>query len=114
MKRLTKEHGLPQPELREEGDFFVVRFYGPGDDILDLVPSIPEERQTDLRKLGLNDRQIEALRLMVNEKQSFSNKEYRQKFNVSNQTFVRDMKALSKLEFVTAEGVGRSLKFKTK
>ena len=114
MKRLTKEHGLPEPELREGGDFFVVRFYGPGDNILDLVPSIPKERQTDLRELGLNDRQIEALRLMVNEKNSFSNKEYRQKFNVSNQTFVRDMKALSKLEFITAEGVGRSLRFRSK
>jgi predicted HTH transcriptional regulator len=114
MKRLTKEHGLSEPELREEGDFFVVRFYGPEDKILDLVPSIPKERQTDLRALGLNDRQIEALRLMLNEQNSFSNKEYRQKFNVSNQTFVRDMKALAKLEFVTAEGVGRSLKFRSK
>lgn len=112
MKRLTKEHGLSEPGFREEGDFFVVKFYGPGDKILDLVPSIPKERQIDLRELGLNDRQIEALRLMVNEKQSFSNKEYRQKFKVSNQTFVRDMKALSKLEFVTVEGVGRSLRFK--
>ena len=79
-----------------------------------MVPSIPKERQTDLRELGLNDRQIEALRLMVNEKKSFSNKEYRQEFKVSNQTFVRDMKALSKLEFVTAEGVGRSLRFRAK
>ena len=27
----------------------------------DLVPSIPKERQTDLRELGFNERQIEAL-----------------------------------------------------
>lgn len=27
-----------------------------GDKILDIVPSIPEERQTDLKKLGLNER----------------------------------------------------------
>jgi len=44
--------------------FFAVTFYGPGDRILDLIP---EEGVTDLRALGLNERQIEALRLMVNE-----------------------------------------------
>ena len=31
MKKLMKEHGLPAPEFSEEGDFFVVKFYGPGD-----------------------------------------------------------------------------------
>jgi len=62
MKNLMKAHGLKEPTLAEEGDFFAVTFYGPGDNILDLVPSIPEERTTDLKKLGLNERQIEALR----------------------------------------------------
>lgn len=98
----------------EEGDFFVVKFYGPQDKILDLVPSIPEERQTDLRKLGLNERQIETLKLMINEEKTFSNREYRKSFNVSNQTFVRDMQILSKLGFVISEGIGRSLKYKAK
>ncbi len=114
MKRLMKEHGLSKPEFKEEGGFFVVRFYGPGDKILDLIPSIPKERQVDLKELGLNERQIEALKLMVNEGKRFSNREYRKAFNVSNQTFVRDMKALTKLEFVTTAGVGRSLKYKAK
>ena len=94
-----------------EGDFFVVKFYGPGDKILDLVPSIPEERQTDLKKLGLNERQIEALRLMVNAKVLFSNKEYRQHFKVSKQTFVRDMKLLSEAGQVLPVGKGRALKY---
>ena len=53
MKRLMKKHGLPEPELSEEGDFFVAKFYGPGNNILDLVSGIPEERQTDLREMGL-------------------------------------------------------------
>lgn len=114
MKRLMKEHGLSKPEFKEEGGFFVVRFYGPGDKILDLIPSIPKERQVDLKELGLNERQIESLKLMVNEGKRFSNREYRKAFNVSNQTFVRDMKALTKLEFVTTAGVGRSLKYKAK
>jgi len=114
MRRLMREHGLSEPKFLEEGDFFVVKFYGPQDKILDLVPSIPEERQTDLRKLGLNERQIEALKLMINEEKTFSNREYRKSFNVSNQTFVRDMQILSKLGFVISEGIGRSLKYKAK
>ena len=41
---------------------------------------------TDLRELGLNERQIEALRLMVNEGQELSNKDYQKMFKVSNAT----------------------------
>ncbi len=114
MKRLMKKHGLSTPEFSEEGNFFLVKFYGPGDRILDLVPGIPKERQTDLRELGLNKRQIEALRLMVNEGRNFSNREYRKEFNVSNQTFVRDMQLLLNLGFIIPEGTGRSLQYKTK
>lgn len=114
MKKLMKEHGLLEPNLSEEGDFFVVRFYGPGEKILDLVPGIPDHRQTDLKKLGLNERQIEALRLMVNEKMTFSNKEYRDYFKVSNQTFVRDMKFLFKHNFVISNGTGRALEYSAK
>ncbi|MCK4255407.1 DUF4062 domain-containing protein [candidate division WOR-3 bacterium] len=114
MKNWMTEHGLKPPIITQPGDFFRITFYGPGDNILDLVPSIPEERQTDLKELGLNDRQIEALRLMVNEGKALTNIKYRELFNVSNQTFVRDMRLLSKLEFVTSEGKGRSLQYKAK
>ena len=86
MKKLMKEHGLPAPEFSEEGDFFVVKFYGPGDKILDLVSSIPEHRQTDLKKLGLNERQIETLRLMVNEKRGITNELYQAINKVSRRT----------------------------
>lgn len=114
MKRLMKGRGLVEPEFLEEGDFFVVKFYGPKEKILDLVSGIPEGRKTDLKELGLNERRIEALRLMVNEKKTFSNKEYRQRFKVSNQTYVRDMRTLSKLGFVVSEGRGRGLKYRAK
>ena len=114
MKRLTKEHGLPEPELREEGDFFVARFYGPGDKILDLVPSIPEERQIDLRKLGLNDRQIEALRLMVNESQTFTNRRYRDLFKVTNKTAATDLNILVKNGMTQVKGKGRNTKYTAK
>ncbi len=57
-------------------------FWGPGDRILDLVPRIGV---VDLRGLGLNERQIEALRLMVNEGAEFTNQAYR--FPLSNFRF---------------------------
>jgi hypothetical protein len=73
MRRWMREHGLPEPVFEEIGQTFRVTFHGPGDNILDLIP---EEGVTDLRTLGLNERQIEALRLMVNERYTFTNREY--------------------------------------
>ncbi len=104
MKKLMKEHGLVSPEFSEEGDFFVVKFYGPGENILDLVPSIPEHRQTDLKKLGLNERQIEALRLMVNENKSITNKDYRETFKVTDRTALRDLSGLIKSGMILKKG----------
>lgn len=106
MKRLMKEHGLSKPEFSEEGNFFVVKFYGPGDKILDLVPSIPKERQTDLKELGLNNRQIETLRLMVNEKKTFTISQYIEKFKVTDKTARVDLKELEIKNFI--EKVGRT------
>ena len=76
MRRWMKEHGLPEPVFEEIGQTFRVTFYGPGDRILDLIP---EEGVTDLRALGLNERQIEALRLTVNKGQELNNADYRQR-----------------------------------
>jgi len=112
MKRFMKEHGLSAPQFSEEGDFFMVKFYGPGDKILDLVPSIPEERQVDLKKIGLNERQIEALRLMVNEKQTITNEFYQKKFKVSRRTAVRDLQGLVEFNQIKSEGVGKGTKYK--
>lgn len=113
MKKLMKAHGLHAPEFSEEGDFFVVKFYGPGDKILDLVPSIPEERQTDLKKLGLNERQIEALRLMVNEKRIITNELYQAVSKVSRRTALRDLRGLVESGQVKAKGVGKGTKYST-
>jgi len=112
MKNKMKEHGLLAPEFSEEGDYFVVKFYGPGDKILDLVPSILEHRQTDLKKLGLNERQIEALRLMVNEKKNITNEIYQSIHKVSRRTALRDLHGLAKLGQVKTEGIGKGTKYK--
>ncbi|MGA9347190.1 MAG: hypothetical protein WBW48_00095 [Anaerolineae bacterium] len=85
-----------------------VTFPGPGERILDLIP---EERVTDLRALGLKERQIEALRLMVNEGRELTNKQYRQLFDVTNVTAFRDLSQLVKLGQVKVIGSGRGRKY---
>ncbi len=112
MKELMEEHGLNEPEFSEEGDFFVVRFYGPGDNILDLVSGVPDERMTDLKELGLNDRQIKALELMVNEDKIFTNSLYQKTFDVSRPTASRDLKGLVNVEQVYKWGKGKGTKYK--
>lgn len=115
MKRFMKEHGLSDPQFSEEGDFFVVKFYGPGERILELVDSIPKERQTDLKELGLNERQIEALRLMVNEKKLFTIKEYVRVFHrISDKTAKRDVKKLVETGLVEKVGYKKGAYFQAK
>jgi len=114
MKRQMREHGLSVPEFSEEGDYFVVKFYGPGDKILDLVPSIPKERQIDLKKMGLNERQIEALRLMVNEKKTMEIVVYCDHFQVNEKTARRDLKKLIDIGLVEKIGSTKGAFFKAK
>jgi len=109
MRRLMREHGLAEPHLEELDGFFAVTFYGPGDRILDLIP---EEGVTDLRTLGLNERQIEALRLMVNEGKELSNADYRQLFKVSKNTATRDLQALVETGWVKAQGTGKGTHYR--
>jgi ATP-dependent DNA helicase RecG len=105
MRRWMCEHGLLEPVFQEVGQTFKVTFQGPGDHILDLIP---EEGVTDLRTLGLNERQIEALRLMVNEGRTLTNREYRQLFNVDDATAFRDLSKLVQVGQAKTVGGGRS------
>lgn len=114
MKRLMVEHGLKEPEFSEQGDSFVVNFYGPGNRILDLVSDIPDDRKIDLKDLGLNNRQIEALKMMVNEKVVFTNSLYQETFNVSQKTAARDLKELVTQNQALILGKGRGTKYKAK
>jgi ATP-dependent DNA helicase RecG len=105
MRQDMQAHGLPQPRFEAGSGWFRVTFPGPGEHILDLIP---EEGVTDLRALGLNERQIEALRLMVNEGRTLTNREYRQLFNVDDATAFRDLSKLVQVGQAKAVGGGRS------
>ena len=108
MKQLMREHGLGEPVFEERGSFFKVTFYGPGDRIIDLIP---RAGVTDLRELGLNERQIEALRLMVNEGIEFTNQAYREHFGVAKKTVVRDLEALIEQGLIRRAGRGRATRY---
>jgi len=114
MKKLMRKHGLKEPVFDKSANFFKATFYGPKEKILDLVPSIPKERMTNLKELGLNERQIEALRLMVNEGKKMTNKEYCRLFNVSRQTATRDLLDIFNKKMISKKGKGRGAYYEPK
>ena len=108
MRQLMRQHGLPEPAFQEIGQTFRVTFTGPGDRILDLIP---EAGVTDLRSLGLNERQVQALALMVNEGQELTNREYREMFEVTGRTALRDLDSLVATGFVHQTGERRGARY---
>jgi len=108
MKRLMREHGLKEPVFEERGSFFKVSFYGPGERILDLIP---RAGVVDLRELGLNERQIEALRLMVNEGREMTSTLYQEMFGVSRNTASRDLARLVDTGWVKRLGTRRGSRY---
>lgn len=104
MRVLMEEHGLAPPRFQKQGPIFKVTFLGPGDRLPDLVPDQTE--RVDLRTLGLNERQIEALGTLRNENQTMSNSEYRRRFGVSDRTALRDLSAMMELGLIRRIGSG--------
>ena len=81
MVEWMKEAGLPEPEYREEMGGFSVYFYK------DIYT------EENLRKMGLNDRQIKAV-IYVKERGRITNKEYQKVCNTSERTASRDLAVL--------------------
>jgi ATP-dependent DNA helicase RecG len=86
-----KEAGLPEPDM--------VEFNGGL-----LVTAFKDEYSTEqLKKLGLNERQIIAIRY-VKEKGKITNKDYRTLNNISDRTALRDLEELFKQGILLKEG----------
>ena len=85
-----------------------VTFQGPGDRILDLIP---EAGVTDLRDLGLNERQVQALALKGNEGKELSNRQYCDLFGVTYTTAFRDLSALVRTGQARKIGSGRASRY---
>jgi ATP-dependent DNA helicase RecG len=108
MRQDMRAHGLPEPRFEAGPGWFRVTFSGPEERILDLIP---EEGATDLRALGLNERQIKALELMVNEGVLLTNQRYRELVNVTSKTAARDLSGLVKARQARRLGRGRSVRY---
>jgi ATP-dependent DNA helicase RecG len=108
MRQDMRAHGLPEPRFEAGPGWFRVTFSWPEERILDLIP---EEGATDLRALGLNERQIKALELMVNEGVLLTNQRYRELVNVTSKTAARDLSGLVKARQARRLGRGRSVRY---
>ncbi len=104
MINLCKDQGLPEPEFIENKEGiggFTVEFYK------DVYT------EENLRKMGLNERQIKAVRY-VKEKGKITNKEYQALNNVSNKTAFLELSHLVEKNVLVAYGSGRAVKYELK
>ena len=99
MITLCKEQNLPEPE-------FVERKGGLGEFAVVFHKDIFNEEE--LRKRGLNERQIKAV-MYVKEKGKITNKEYQELNAVSNKTAFLELSDLKEKNFLITKGSGRSL-----
>jgi len=79
------EQGLPEPDFTEENGVMTVTFYK------------DKWNEENLKKLGLNDRQIKAI-IYVNENGKITNQEYQVICETSNRTATRDLTELVSLK----------------
>lgn len=112
MRKYMQEYGLPEPEFKLYDKSFAVIFYGPGENIRDLVLSIPEEKIINLKDLGLNERQIKALKVMLEEGKVLTNAGYQKEFGIFGHTASRDLKGLVDKQQAYVVGKGKGTKYK--
>lgn len=113
MREYMHEYGLPEPAFKLYDRSLAVTFYGPGENILDTVSDIPEDRKTDLSGIGLNERQIQALTLMVNEGKVFTRQSYQETFKISKSTAARDLEKLLRKQQILKIEDGQIPRYKT-
>ena len=96
---LCKAQGLPEPEYKEEEGGFSVWFYK------DIYT------EENLRKMGLNERQIKAV-IYVKQRGKITNKEYRRVCNTSERTATRDLSELVSIRIFEQKGItGRGTEY---
>jgi len=110
MDKLMLEHGLKKPQYEANQAFVEITFYGPGEKIFDLVrPS----NETDLRELGLNERQARALEWIQKQKRA-TRQEYQEKFGTSERTANRELLDLVEKNILNRHGKGKSVGYSIK
>lgn len=108
----AKTHGVSDPFFDETGTDFLIRFFSPGEKVLEKEEYPEYIKRTDLSHL--NKRQIKALKLMINEGKKLTNKQYRELFDVSKITAFRDLTQLVREDLVGESGKARNLCYHSK
>ena len=106
MKKLMKEHGLQEPQIESTKGFFQVTFFAP-ENLLDLIKT---GKETDLKKEGLNDRQINALNYAQKEG-SITSQKYSELNEVTKRTANRDINQLIEAGYFKQVGKTRNIVF---
>ena len=88
------EQGLPEPDFSEENGVMKVIFYQ------------DKWTENNLKKLGLNERQIKAV-IFLKENERLTNKKYTELNNVSRQTATRDLTELVNKKIIKLAGQGK-------
>lgn len=106
MKKTMLEEGLKEPKFEEMGEFFKVTLWARDENTID--PELYKNNRNPLDKLGLNERQIKAFALMVNENKTFTINNYLNCFEISRVTASKDLNKLESLNLINKVKKGRS------
>ena len=110
MKNAMQKEGLRQPEFYNFTNNFRVTFWGrKGTE--ELPKELNDDDFLDLRKIGLKNRQIKALELILNQSQKLNAKSYSNMFNVSQPTASRDLNDMVQKNLITKEKEGKTTYF---
>ena len=112
MRDEMSDAGLKEPEFFDNG-YFGVRFYGPDGKLIYKKETKPLNVM-DLEEYNFNDRQIEALEMMVNKKHVFTYKSYSKHFNLSRATSKRDLDELVQNKLISMTRLGKTNHFSCK
>lgn len=106
MKKTMLEEGLKEPKFEEMGEFFKVTLWARDENTIN--PELYKNNRNPLDKLGLNERQIKAFALMVNENKTFTINNYLNCFEISRVTASKDLNKLESLNLINKVKKGRS------
>jgi ATP-dependent DNA helicase RecG len=95
---VCKNAGLPEPELIEEDGGFMVTLF---------KNNLTEDQ---LKKLGLNERQVDAI-LVYRSKREITSSEYAERYKISDRTARTDLTELVNKELLVKQGDYKTTKF---
>ena len=109
MKESMKNEGLSEPEFHNFTNNFRVTFYGRKNTEQLPLKLTNNDKIINLNELNLKDRQITALKMMLNNNYIFTTKKYIDKFKVSKSTAARDLNELVDKNLISKESDKRPI-----